>query len=376
MQRPRSFGVFMGLVLTCVAGVPAAPGNPSKARSAGLSSLPIAAQGSIWAKLGRGLPTYQVRVASGVFDGTTDTLMQLAELTASDGGAEDFLGPVGISGNTVVVGAFGVNGKQGEAYIFVEPASGWTNMTETAKLTASDGLAGDGFGSSVAIDGNTVVIGAPGANGNQGAVYVFVEPANGWTNMMQTAKLTASNGVSGDQLGYSVSISNNTVVAGADSAASGAGAAYVFVKPVGGWTSATQRAELTASDGAVSDFLGVSVAVSGSMVVAGAPNATHSGNNAGTGAGYVFVRPSQGWANTTETAKLTVSPAKDGQGLGSSVALSPTTAVLGAPDPLVYGPGAAYVFVKPTRGWVNMTQTARLTASGGRAGAALVSRPI
>ena len=89
---------------------------------------------------------------------------------------------------------------QGAAYVFTEPGSGWANMTQTAKLTASDGAAGDDFGTSVSISGNTVVVGAPdatvGANSGQGAAYVFTEPGSGWANTTQTAKLTASDGAS------------------------------------------------------------------------------------------------------------------------------------------------------------------------------------
>ena len=91
-------------------------------------------------------------------------------------------------------------------------------MTQTAKLTASDGAAGDDFGSSVSISGNTVVVGARchgRRNSHQGAAYVFTEPGSGWANMTQTAKLTASDGAADDDFGYSVSISGNTVVVGA-----------------------------------------------------------------------------------------------------------------------------------------------------------------
>ena len=110
-------------------------------------------------------------------------------------------------------------------------------MTQTAKLTASDGMADDNFGDSVAISGNTLVVGAlnatVGGNPAQGAAYVFTEPSSGWADTTQTAKLTASDGAAGDCFGCSVSISGNTVVVGAVSATVigdnvGPGAAYVF----------------------------------------------------------------------------------------------------------------------------------------------------
>ena len=149
---------------------------------------------------------------------------QTAKLTASDGAADDYFGcSVSISGNTVVVGAphatVGGNSDQGAAYVFTEPGSGWANMTQTAKLTASDGTAGDDFGSSVSISGNTVVVGADvprsAATATRGRPTCSRSPAPAWANMTQTAKLTASDGAAGDYFGDSVSISGNTVVVGA-----------------------------------------------------------------------------------------------------------------------------------------------------------------
>ena len=99
-----------------------------------------------------------------------------------------------------------------------EPASGWANMTETAKLTSSDGAADDSFGDAVSISGNTIVVGAEnatvGGNSAEGAAYVFTEPGTGWANMNETAKLTASDGAAGDDFGISVAISGRTVVVG------------------------------------------------------------------------------------------------------------------------------------------------------------------
>ena len=111
-------------------------------------------------------------------------------------------------------------------------------MTETAKLTASDGVKPDYFGNSVAVstDGGTVVIGAPNAavkgNVSQGAAYVFIEPPNGWTNMTETAKVTASDGAAGAQFGTGVGVNNKTVMIGSPYSVigtnNGQGAAYVF----------------------------------------------------------------------------------------------------------------------------------------------------
>ena len=232
-----------------------------------------------------------------------DPIIQMAKLTASDGAASDYFGTsVAISGDTVVVGARDatVSGhfQQGSAYVFVEPAGGWsTTSSYTAKLTASDGAAGDSFGISVAISGDTVVVGAFWAqidgNTNQGAAYVFVKPAGGWaTTSTYAAKLTASDGTLNDNFGWSVAISGDTVVVGSSNALIGGhtnqGAAYVFVKPAGVWaTTSIYAAKLTASDGAAKDFFGFSVAINSDTVVVGAFKAVISGNIA-QGASYVF----------------------------------------------------------------------------------------
>jgi hypothetical protein len=310
-------------------------------------------------------------------------MTQTAKLTASDGANGDNFGyTVSISGNTIAVGAdqamIGVNSAQGAAYVFVEPASGWTNMTQTAKLTASDGAAGDNLGNAVAISGSTVVAGAPrasiGSNEKQGAAYVFVESAGGWANMTQTAKLTASDGVAGDQLGVNaVSVSGNTVVAGAPALTtygSGLGAAYVFVEPASGWANMTQTAKVTSSDRALGDDFGQAVSISGITVVVGAAAAT-IGTNQYQGAAYVFVEPASGWTNMTQTAKLTASDGAPSDFFGGGVSIDDSTVVVGAYNATI-GPnqfqGAAYVFVEPASGWTNMTQTAKVAASDGAAG--------
>ena len=267
----------------------------------------------------------------------------------------------------------GVTAKQGTAYVFTDPSGGWASvsqpttqpMTQTAELTASDGAADDQFGNSVAIDSetDTVVVGAFGAtvdgNSGQGAAYVFAEPVSGWANMNQTAELTSSYGAASGTFGKSVAISGDTVVVGAYWATVGGnseqGAAFVFVEPGSTWANMTQTAELTASDGAANDQFGNSVAIDSETdtVVVGAYNATVGGNFE-QGAAYVFVEPSSGWSedlNTpptlTQTAKLTASDGAAGNWFGMSVGISDDTVVVGAPEATVGGnayQGAAYVF--------------------------------
>ncbi|HEY6292912.1 MAG TPA: FG-GAP repeat protein [Terriglobia bacterium] len=299
---------------------------------------------------------------------TIDPIVQLAELTASDGAASEALGSsIAISGNTVVAGAPTGSALGGAAYVFVEPATGWANMTQTAKLTTTDSQRPGELGASVAMSGNTVVVGAPlvlvDGHVDQGAAYVYVEPPGGWKDMIATAKLTAFDGEDDDFFGSAVAIDNGTVAVGAP-AELVPGMAYVYVEPSGGWkTTSMYDAKLTASDGTTYDQFGGSVSMSGNTIVTGAQH---------TRAAYVFVRPAEGWTSMTQTAELTAS-GRPGGDLGISVSISGNTIVAGAPTtPLTYDlEGAVYLFVKPAAGWANMAPTATLTASNARYGASL-----
>jgi formylmethanofuran dehydrogenase subunit D len=236
-------------------------------------------------------------------------------------------------------------------------------MTQTAKLTTSDGEANDWFGDGASINGDIIVAGAEGDDYWRGSVYVFIKPGSGWANMTQTAKLTASDGAGGDRLGVSARISDDTIVAGAVYDDSDRGSAYVFVKPVGGWSNMTQTAKLTPLDSAPSSYyFGGSVDISGGTVVVGANGVSNY-----TGAAYVFVKPAAGWSNMTQTAKLTASDGGEYYAFGSSVSISGNLVVVGADGGNSYK-GAVYTFVKPTAGWSNMTQTDLLVASDGAEG--------
>jgi hypothetical protein len=334
-----------------------------------------------WLSLAHGRILLHVDTAGARYPLTVDPVFQqLAKLTASDGAANDNLGSsVAISGNTVAVGApsatVGSSGGQGAVYVFTEPGGGWADETQAAKLTASDGAAGDSLGRSVAISGDTVVAGAPsatvGSNSEQGAAYVFTEPGGGWADETQAAKLTASDGAAFDSLGATLGMSGNTVVAGVQNATigsnSGQGAAYVFTEPGGGWASETQAAKLTASDGGANDNLGQTVAISGNTVAAGAPSSA-VGSTSGVGVVYVFTEPGGGWADETQAAKLTASDGVTNELVGSAVGISGNTVVAGAPNAAIGSngdQGAVYVFIEPGGGWADETEVAKLTAADG-----------
>ena len=221
------------------------------------------------------------------------------------------------------------------------PYASAQTLNEIAKLLDSNGEASDGFGGSVAVDGDTAVIGALQADGNvggTGAAFVFLRNAGVWT---EQAKLSAIDGAASDGFGGSVALEGDTVVIGAifhDDNGSNSGAAYVFTRSAGVWT---EQAKLTASDGAASDLFGRSVAVDGDTAVIGADDDDDNGTNSGSA--YVFIRSGITW---TEQQKLAASDGAPFDRFGESVAVSGTTVVIGAilDDDNGTNSGSAYVF--------------------------------
>jgi hypothetical protein len=280
--------------------------------------------------------------AAYVFVQTSGAWTQQAELISSNGASGDELGSsVALSGSTAVVGSpektIGSNTEQGAAYVFVESGGKWGQQAE---LTSSDGAFFDQFGVSVADSGSTAVIGAPwktvDSNEEQGAAYVFVQTSGTW---IQETELTSSDGASGDLFGYSVAISGSTAMVGAYNHNLVTGAVYVFVESGGTWS---QQAELTASDGGTNAEFGWSVAVSGSTAVVGAVNNT-VGSNTHEGTAYVFVESGGTWG---QQAELTSSDGATNDNFGGSVAVSGSTVIAGASGHQ-FNLGAAYVFVPP-----------------------------
>src|SRR5437870_1718427 len=207
------------------------------------------------------------------------------KLTANDAAPYDAFGTsVATSGNTVVVGAplgdSAAAANSGSAYVFEPAESLWI---QEAKLTPNDAAFFDLFSNSVAISGGALVVGAPwddDAGNASGSAYTFLRTGVVWN---QDQKLTANDANALDQFGTSVAISGNTVVVGAptgdSAAASDSGSVYVF-KPVG--SPSIQESKLTANDAAFNDRFGASVAIRGDLVAAGAPgadtpNAAHAG---------------------------------------------------------------------------------------------------
>ena len=263
-----------------------------------------------------------------VYVGSGSSWPEQQGLTASDGVTGDSFGcgvALSADGNTAVVGAREKAMGKGAAYVFVRSGSSWTQQQE---LIASDGLGGDNFGYSVAVSGDTAVVGAF----QKRAAYVFVRSGTSWT---QQQELTASDGTSGDYFGLSVAVNGDTALVGAPYHASKAGAAYVFVRSGTSWM---QQQELAANDGAVDDYFGWSVTVGMDTALVGA-----DGHAAGRGAAYVFGRAGTFW---TQQQEMTANDGAANDSFGVSVALSGDTALVGA-DQKASTEGAVYVFVLP-----------------------------
>jgi hypothetical protein len=237
--------------------------------------------------------------------------LQATGLTASDGADYDYFGrSVSVSGTVGLIGADNDDENNafnsGSAYLFrgLDTATG--SVTQTAKLTASDGASNDRFGNSVSVSGTVGLIGAYGDSQafatNKGSAYLFRGLDTVTGSVTQTAKLTASDGATDDYFGNSVSVSGTVGLIGAYGDASNRGSAYLFrgLDRVTG--SVTQTAKLTASDGASNDRFGNSVSVSGTVGLIGA-----YGDASNSGSAYLFRGLDKVTGSVTQTAKLTAS---------------------------------------------------------------------
>ena len=281
------------------------------------------------------------------------------KVTASDGMANTFFGSAAaIKRNTAVIGADGDASFRGSAYVFSKTDDLWT---QGQKLVPSDGLAGDEFGYRVALDHGNLLVTAFSATVNgvvaQGAAYAFSNVAGTFS---ETQKLTASDGGLFDNFGASVSVDGDTLVIGANGATVGnnpaQGAAYVFTLVNGTWT---QTQKLTADDGAAFDNFGLSIALYGSTILVGSPQAV-IGSAFAQGAVYVFTNSGGTWS---QTQKLTASDGAASDSFGESVSISGNNALIGAFGATVdghTGAGAVYLFTNLSGTW---SQMQKLTAS-------------
>lgn len=257
---------------------------------------------------------------------TGATWSSQAELVPSDLGAfsssSDFGSSVALDGDTALVGTHGHDA----AYVFVRSGSSWT---EQAKLV--DPTVSLTFGEAVAVSADTAVVGVMLDESSKGAVYVFVRSGVTWTVQ---AKLATTDDAVG--LGQSLAISGDTVVAGARLPALGEGAAYVFTRTGTSWSA---PAKLGAEAGLGGFQLGKRVAIDGDTLV------VSTNDPSGQQAAHVLKRSGSSWAPSGVLAAGL--PSSDGR--GPAVALSGATVLVGSPyvggAQTDAGPGGAYVYV-------------------------------
>jgi len=298
----------------------------------------------------------------------TPTINEVAKLIASDGEASDYLGySVAIDGDTAVVGVYGdddLGSESGAAYVFVRDSSGVWNQQQ--KLTASDGAADDRFGWSVDVNGDTIVVGreswdffAP----PPGAAYVFTRDSTGLWSEQQ--KLTADDGEAGDYFGEAVAVSLDTLVIGADGdddAGSNTGAAYIYVRDSAGYWSLQQK--VTASNWMENDSFGNVVDLDGDTAVIGTSGYYFDidGTAVQSSKAYAFARDSNGvWSEQQLDPNVNV----DTEWYGRAVAVSGNIIAVGA-----YGDsnvasfaGAVYLFNRDSAGVWSVQQ--KITAGDG-----------
>jgi hypothetical protein len=365
---------------------------------------------------------------------TIDPIAQQAYLKPAAVGttqAGDWFGySVAVSGDTVVVGApqedsssLGVNstpnelaaGSSGAAYVFTQSAGVWSQQAYLKPAAVGPGgQAGDHFGFSVAVSGDTVVVGAPeedssstGVNSvplegatDSGAAYVFIRSGGLWSQQayLKPPVLGSSRAGTGYEFGWSVAISGDTVAVGAydepssstginsspiDGAA-GAGAAYVFARSGGVWTQQAYLKPAAVGTSQANDHFGAAIAVSGDTVVVGAfqedssstgINSTPNEAAGGAGAAYVYARSAGVWSQQAYLKPAAVGPqGQAGHLFGTSVAVSGDTVVVGAnhessstqginttPNDAAGSSGAVYVFTRNAGAW---SQQAYVKPSG------------
>ena len=306
--------------------------------------------------------------AAYIFERSNVLWLERAKIIANDAKAGDLFGnTVAISGETAVIGAPGVDDagpETGAAYIFIRSGDDWTQQ---AKLIGNDIETFDRFGSAIAIYENTIVVGAYGKDEggvDTGAAYVFVRNGTSWT---QQAKLTHRNPVPGDLFGFAVAVYGDSALIGAhgsDATGPDSGTAYVFTRSGGTWT---QNAQLIPNDSGLGDEFGYAVDLTNGIAIIGAPKEDRNETDMGTA--YIFVETSEAWV---QQAKLTSAETEAGDEFGSAVAIHEGTAIVGAQKddhPVLSGDdpteqidkGSAYAFLRDGLSWV---EKRRIVASG------------
>jgi hypothetical protein len=287
---------------------------------------------------------------------------QQAKLIAEPAYADDTLGgTVALKNHMAMLGVMRRDDKgedAGAVFAFEREANSWS---QKQVLTAIDAKAGDAFGQSIALTARFLVIGAPRSDTphkDSGSAYVYVREKDTWQFQ---AKLMAKDGAAGDLFGISVAIDGDTVLVGADlndEQAEKAGAVYAYVFDGKQWH---HQAKLMAKDGANTDIFGVRVALFGDTALISARRDDLEGVGADAGSAYIFERTKEKW---TQTQKLVAPDGKADDRFARGVALNKETALISAMhhDAIGNNAGALYVFKKQLGLW---RYTSKMVASDG-----------
>jgi hypothetical protein len=289
---------------------------------------------------------------------------QVQKVVASDAENGAHVGrTISASGDWLIVAAhedddLGV--AAGAAYIYQRQGSDWI---ETQKLHASDGASGEEFSYAVGISGDIAVASAffdsPGGVYTAGSAYVFERSGTSW---LETAKLVASDGSSDDHFGHSAAISGNRIVIGVcddDPAGDGSGSVYVFEKTGNAWL---QTAKLTPSDQALGDCFGYSVAIEGDRIVISSLGDEGPQGMTNTGSAYVFDHTQTGWV---QTQKLVPNDPTAGQRFGAAVSISGSTLLVGAGSDSTAGTlsGSVYAYELQGSSWTFVQEFAAIDSN-------------
>jgi len=302
--------------------------------------------------------------------GGTDNWGQVKKITGI--GSDSFGYSVAVEGDTIIVGdpSDGDNGSSaGAAYIFQRDFGGLDNWGQVKKISPGDGAKDDSFGGSVAIGGDTVVVGATQSTAYvvkpPGKAYIFERDYGGVDNWGEVKKIVPADGEADDRFGHSVAISGDTVVIVAaldDDNGTDSGSVYIFERDYGGVDNWGEVKKIVPADGEADDRFGHSVAVHGSTLIVGAEWDDDNGSNSGSA--YVFYRNQGGNNNWGQITKVLPGDGSIGRvyAFGSTVFIFGDTLVVGSPSSGEKGfmMGMAYIFERDSGGIDNWGQTKRI----------------
>jgi hypothetical protein len=300
--------------------------------------------------------------------GGADAWGEVKKLSAADASSGDAFGfAVSIDGDTAVVGAPFADdegAEVGAVYVFERDAGGIQNWGLVARLANPDATPGAAFGHAVAIRGDTVVVGAPvedGTDAEIGPAYVFERNEGGAGNWGNAARLVAMDAAAGDGFGSAVAVHGDTVLVGAPRASDQSGAVYVFERSLGGVDRWGQSKRLSADDAEAGSQFGSSVSVDGDIALIGArlasarietPRPPSSSDPTPdpsvveleeAGAAYFFERSRGGAQNWGQVAQRFAANAQADDEFGAAVALHGDRAVVGSAFAGANRVGSAYI---------------------------------